>query len=248
MIDRELTILIVDDEAPARGLIQQYLEGIEDVQLVGECSNGIEAVKAVSELHPDVMLLDIQMPKLDGFEVLELLDSPPAVIFTTAHEEFALKAFEVHALDYLLKPFTADRLAAALARVRQRLLTGETQPLGDLTRTTRERRRPLRRVLVRDGAKIHVIPSQQIDYIESQDDYVEIHAAGMVHRKKQPLRELEELLDPTRFVRVHRCYLLNVERLDRIEPYAKDSRIAILTDGTTLQVSRTGYKRLRELL
>jgi len=245
---KRLKVIIVDDEAPARALLSEYLADHPDLEVVAECANGFEAVKAVHELSPDLMLLDVQMPKLDGIEVLELLDSPPAVIFTTAFEEHALKAFELHAVDYLLKPFSPERLAEALTRARDRIERHETQPLTELAAARRPDGASLRRVLVREGARIHIIPCPEIDYVEAQDDYVVFHSQGRALRKKQTLTELAGLLPPESFVRIHRCYLLHLERLDRLEPYSRGSHVALLRDGTRLPVSRSGYRRLRELL
>ena len=244
---RRLGLLIVDDEPPARSLLREYVSKMAGFSVLGECANGFEAVKSVEELRPDILLLDIQMPKLNGFEVLEILDEPPHVIFTTAFDQFALKAFEVAAVDYLLKPFERDRLEQALERARGRIEHRETQPLASLASQHRRNTKPLSRVIVREGSKVHVVVREAIDYVESQDDYVSIHTEEKLLRKKQTLAELEELLgDP--FVRIHRCYLLNVDRLERIEPYAKDSRVAFLTDGTRLPVSRSGYSRLKRFL
>jgi two-component system LytT family response regulator len=248
MSDRELRVVIVDDEAPARNLLREYLAEVPGVTVAAECANGFEAVKAVSESQPDLLLLDIQMPKLDGFEVLELLEREVPVIFITAHDEHALRAFEVHAVDYLLKPFNADRLAEAVSRARERIADGTTQPVGDLAAAARPDRGGLERILVRDGSEVHVIPINAVDYIEARDDAVAIHAGGHSHLKAQRLAALEERLDRDDFVRVHRSYIINIDRLGRIELYAKDSRIAILTDGTKIPVSRSGYARLRELL
>lgn len=243
-----LRVLIVDDEEPARVLLREYLAGHRDVEVVGECANGFEAVKATVEHHPDLLLLDIQMPKLSGFEVLELLPDSPAVVFVTAHDEFALRAFEQYAVDYLLKPFTGERLAQALARARTRLGHRPTIPATTLHRTARPAISHLDRVLVRDGTAVHVVPAASIDYVEAQDDTIVIHAGTANHRKPQTLAALQEQLDPGRFVRIHRTFLLNVERLARLERYAKDSHLAILRSGARLPVSRAGYARLRQLL
>lgn len=255
-----LRIVIVDDEAPARALLREYLAAHADIEVVGECMNGFEAVKRIGELAPDVVLLDVQMPKLDGFEVLELLEHPPAVVFVTAYDEYALRAFEVHAVDYVLKPIGRDRLDEALAHVRERVrgaagaadAGGSTaHPLlapGALAATARPPGQFVERVLVKDGANVHVIPVDRLDWIEAQDDYVAIRSEGKTHLKSQPLAELAAGLDPERFVRIHRSVVLNVERLARLELYAKDSRVAILKDGKELPVSRAGYARLRELL
>ena len=243
-----LKAIIVDDEDLARSLVREYLGASADIDIVADCANGFEAVKAITELNPDILFLDIQMPKLNGFEVLELVQHNPAVIFVTAFDEYALKAFEVHAVDYLLKPFTRERFDQALALARERLSRKEVQPLAEVLATARNKGLPLERVLVRDGSKVHVIPVGKIDYIEAQDDYIALKAEGKTHLKQQRLAELETLLEPRRFVRIHRSYILNIERLARIELYAKDSRVAILKDGTQLQVSRAGYDKLKGLL
>lgn len=253
---KRLRVLIVDDEAPARALLREYLGAHPDLEVAGECANGFEAVKSISETRPDLVFLDVQMPKLDGFEVLELLDEPPAIVFATAYDEFALKAFEVHAADYLLKPFGRDRLAEALARVRERLSAPAREgapvapgPSGaKLAAAARPPGRHVERLLVRDGAKVHVIPVERLDYLEAQDDYVAIHAEGKTWLKHESLADLAEGLDPERFVRTHRSYVVGVERIARLELYAKDSRVAILHDGRQLPVSRAGYARLRELM
>ncbi len=254
-----MRVLLVDDEAPARALLREYLGTHSGVEVVGECTNGFEAVKAITELAPDLVFLDIQMPKLDGFEVLELLEPRPAVIFCTAYDEYALKAFEVHAVDYLLKPFGRERLAAALERARERLVLAASRtgtqaatppaPSGAaLAAAARGPGHHAERIVVRDGAQVHVIPVERVDWIEAQDDYVAIHEAGKAHLKHQPLAELAEALDPARFVRIHRSYVANVERIARIELLAKDQRVAVLHDGRQLPVSRSGHERLKELL
>ena len=259
-----LTAVVVDDEAPARSLLREYLGAHPDVRIVGECANGFDAVKTIGEVSPDVVFLDIQMPKLTGFEVLELLDPGPTVVFCTAYDEYALKAFEVHAVDYLLKPFGRERLAEALSRVRSRLAearasggsaaSGSTAPASAApqARALAASARPpgsyAERVLVKDGARVSVIPVEKVDYVEAQDDYVAIHVEGKTWLKNETLAELADELDPARFVRIHRSFVLNLERLARLELYAKDSRVAILHDGKQLPVSRAGYARLKELM
>ncbi|HXA18798.1 MAG TPA: response regulator [Thermoanaerobaculia bacterium] len=239
--------VVVDDEQPARELLREFLSADEDCEIVAECANGFEAVKAVAQHDPDLLLLDIQMPKLDGFEVLELLDRSPIVVFVTAHDEHALRAFEVHALDYLLKPLSQERFSQVMERVKRAAGHHDRQPLAGLA--TSLRARPLQRVVVRgeDGA-IQVVPVSRLDYVEAADDAVLITTGGVKLRKKQPIGEIAAQLDPDRFVRIHRAYVVNIERIEKIELYAKDSRVAILRDGTRLPVSRSGYQRLRELL
>ena len=242
-----LRIVIVDDEPLARTVVREFAER-QNVEVVAECANGFEAVKAVSELSPDLMFLDVQMPKLDGFEVLELLGRSVPVVFTTAYDQYALRAFEVHAIDYLLKPFSEERFAEALTRARGRLASREDIPLDELVNEARPRTGPLERVLIRDGSHVHVLPVDKIDFVEAQDDYVCFKCEGKDYLKDQTMGALEAQLDPARFVRIHRSYLLNIERIARVELYAKDSRVAILRDGRRLPVSRAGYARLAKLL
>jgi two-component system LytT family response regulator len=240
--------IIVDDEEPARLLLREYLTKRDDIHITAECSNGFEAVKALTELKPDLAILDIQMPKLNGFEVLELVENPPAVIFATAYDQYAVKAFELHAVDYLLKPFSKERLDEALDHVAKRLKTKKTLPIEALAAAAGMKPAILERVLVKDGSKVYVIPADKIDYIEAEDDYVAIKAEGKSHLKQQRMAELEKMLDPAKFVRVHRSSIINLERITRIELYAKDSRLAILKDGTKLFISRAGYDKLKKLL
>lgn len=249
MSEREalLRIVLVDDEEPARLGLRQELEAIGGVEIVGECANGFEAVKLVGDAAPDAVFLDVQMPKLDGFEVLELIGSSIPVVFVTAYDEYALRAFEVHAVDYLLKPASRDRLAEALDRVRERGMRPPSEARA-LRAAARPPGVPLERVVIRDGTQVHVVAVDRIDYVQAQDDYVGIRTGGRVLLKEQTLAELEGQLDANRFVRIHRSYLLNIERLARVELYAKDSRVGILGDGTKLPISRAGYQRLQALL
>ena len=239
--------VIVDDDPLARELVREYLAMDEEFEVVAECANGFEAVKAVSAHDPDLVFLDIQMPKLDGFEVLSLLDRSPIVVFVTAYDDYALRAFEVHALDYLLKPFSEERFRAVLERVRQQMLVRDRAPVAPMG--AKLRAKPLQRIVVRDeNGAIDVVPVSRVDYVEADDDAIVIATAGRKLRKQQTLADLASELDPDRFVRIHRSYLLNIERLEKLELYAKDSRVALLRDGTKLPVSRAGYGRLRELL
>lgn len=243
-----LRVVIVDDEDLARSVLREHLAAHPQVEVVGECANGFQAVKAVAELKPDVLFLDIQMPKLNGFEVLELLPEKPAVIFVTAFDEYAIRAFDVHALDYLLKPFSPERLAAALGRALTHVDPASRSRLSDLVSEVNKKDAPLERILVRDGTRVHVVQVDKLDYVEAQDDYICLYSEGKRFLKEQTLSELETLLDPRRFVRIHRSYILNIERIARVELYAKDSRIAILQNGTKLPISRSGYARLSDLL
>jgi two-component system LytT family response regulator len=248
MTESPLRVVIVDDEPLARAVVREYITVHPGVEIVAECANGFEAVKAVSELSPDLLFLDVQMPKLSGFEVLELIGRDVPVVFTTAYDQYALRAFDVHAIDYLLKPFSEQRFAEALTRARERLAARDVAPVDALVSETRATQTPLERVLIRDGSQVHVLPVDKIDYVEAQDDYVSFRSEGKSYLKDQTLGVAEGLLDPARFVRIHRSYLLNIDRIARVELYAKDSRIAILRDGTKLPVSRAGYARLAKLL
>lgn len=244
----DIRVMIVDDEAPARAVLAEFLSDYPQFRIVAECANGYEAVKAFAERKPELLFLDIQMPKLDGFEVLELLlsnDGPkPKVVFVTAYDEYALRAFEVHAIDYLLKPYSAARFAEVVAHAEQMVRRDEQQPVAALSTA----RKPLQRIAFKDGGTIEVVPVQRIDYIEAQDDYVHVYARGQKYVKQQTLTDIEQLLDSARFVRIHRSYVINVESLQKVEPYAKDSRVVILRDGTRVPVSRAGFERLRGML
>jgi two-component system LytT family response regulator len=240
--------VIVDDEELSRSLLREFLAGHPEVEIVAECANGFEAVQAVNNLHPDLLFLDVQMPKLNGFEVLELIGQDVGVIFVTAYDQYALRAFDVHAIDYLLKPFGAERLAQALERARVKLTRPERLPVSKVIADARPPGTFHERVLIRSGPHVHVIPVEDLDYVQAQDDYVAFKVSGKEFLKQQTLGELETQLDPSRFVRIHRSYILNIERLARIELYAKDSHTAILRDGTQLPISRAGYSKLSSLL
>jgi len=239
-------VLIVDDEAPARALLHEILSAEPDVEILGEATTGLEAVKAATELKPEVVFLDIEMPKLDGFEVLELLDPQVAVVFVTAYDNHALRAFEVHAVDYVLKPYRAERIRGALARARTRIAARPDPTL--LAREARPPGRYAQRVVVKEGAQIHVIPIERLDYAQAQDDYIALHSGGKTLLKTQTMGSLESSLDPSLFVRVHRSFLVRLDRIRTVEPSGKNDHLAILADGTRVPVSREGYARLRELL
>jgi two-component system LytT family response regulator len=230
--------ILVDDEELARAYLRELLAAHPEIEVVSECANGFEAVKAVNSLAPDLVFLDVQMPKLDGFEVLELIDAKPAIVFTTAYDQYAMRAFDAQAADYLLKPFGAERFERALERAK----SGVAAPM------VQAPPRELTRIVVRDGPKVHVIPIHKLDYAEAQDDYVALHSEGKSYLKQQTIGALEAMLDRNRFVRIHRSAIVNLERIARIEPYAKDSRVAILNDGARLPVSRSGYARLLEAM
>ncbi|AVR99170.1 DNA-binding response regulator [Pseudoduganella armeniaca] len=237
--------VIVDDEPLARAIMREYLAAHADVAIVAECGNGFEAVKAIAELAPDLVLLDIQMPRLDGFEVVELAGTRTGTrfIFATAFDQHAIRAFEVRALDYLLKPFSQQRFDQALDHVRATLAT-PAPALQGLGRAAAPGQ-PLERVLIRDGARVHVIACDTIDCVRAQDDYVEIRAGGKAYLKNQALSELEGQLDGRSFLRVHRSWLVNIEAVARIEQATRDSHVAVLRDGSRIPVSRAGYQKLR---
>jgi two-component system, LytTR family, response regulator len=245
-----LRAVIVDDEELARGFLREMLAPHPEIEIAAECANGFEAVKVIGETAPDLLFLDVQMPKLDGFEVLDLIASgnpnPPVVIFVTAYDQYAMRAFDAHAVDYLLKPFSAERFERALERARARL-GHRTMPAG-LTAEARAPGQKPQRIVVKDGTRVHVIPMDKLDYVEAQGDYVALHSSGRSYLKQQPISSMEALLDPSRFVRIHRSAIVNLERITRIEPYAKDSRVVILSDGARLPVSRAGYTRLMEAM
>ena len=246
--NRKWKALIVDDEELARKLLREMLASHAEIEIVGECGNGMEAVKAVAEHQPELLFLDVQMPKLSGFDVLELVDPAGlAVIFVTAFDQYAMKAFDVHAVDYLLKPFSKERFEAALERAKSREGT-KAVDAAELAAAARPTGQFAERIVVKDGTKVSLIAVSKLDYAEALDDYVSLASEGKKHLKQQTISGLELALDPALFVRIHRSYVVNLERVARIEPYGKDSKVAILTNGVKLPVSRTGYGRLKKLL
>jgi two-component system LytT family response regulator len=242
-----ISAVIVDDEELARMVLREYIQEANDIDVVAECANGFEAVKAIGELKPDLVFLDVQMPKLNGFEVLELIGREVAVVFVTAYDQYAMKAFDAHAVDYLLKPFSTERFQTALERARQRVGVQMPAP-AELSAAARAPEAYSERIVVKDGARVHIIPVDKLDYVEAQDDYVALHSQKKNYLKQQTISSLETSLDPRRFLRIHRSVIVNLERVAKIEPYTKDSRVAVLIDGTQLPVSRAGYSRLKALL
>jgi two-component system LytT family response regulator len=245
----QIKVLIIDDEELARELIKNFLKDQPDIRVIGECENGFEGARALSELKPDLVFLDIQMPKLNGFEMLELTDNPPEVIFITAHNDFAIRAFEMNAVDYLLKPYSRDRLLAAVQKAKDRISNGnltrnETihhlvqQPLSE----------KLERVVVKTGTKIRVIPVDKIIYIEAQDDYVMIYTDEGKHLKQGTMKYFEDNLESSKFIRVHRSYIVRIDMVVQLEPYAKDNYLLKLKNGASLKVSRNGLKGLKDKL
>ena len=245
--DKRWKALIVDDEELARHVIREFLQSHAEIEIAAECANGIEAVKAVAEHKPNLIFLDVQMPKLTGFDVLELIGTEVPVIFVTAYDQYAMRAFDVHAVDYLLKPIGRERFDAALQRAKSRL-AGKMPPAHELAASARPPQQFQERLVVKDGTKVTLIPVAKLDYAEAQDDYVALATQGKKHLKQQTIAGLEAGLNPDSYVRIHRSYIVNLERVVRIEPYGKDSRLAILTDGTRLPVRRAGYARLKALL
>jgi two-component system LytT family response regulator len=250
---KAISILIIEDEKPARDLIRAYLEGNANVNLLGEYDNGFDGLKAVNELKPDAIFLDVQMPKLTGFEMLEVLDHHPEVIFTTAYDQYAIQAFEQNAVDYLLKPFSKERFNEALGKLESRI---ESQKEAGKNKTGIEKIRlhladseeKLHRVVIKKSGKIHVISTGDINYLEAQDDYVMIYTNEGKYLKQQTMKYFEKHLDSQQFVRVHRSYIANITHIERIEPYEKSNFILILKDGNKVPVSRNGMQVLKENL
>jgi two-component system LytT family response regulator len=238
--------VIIDDEPLARSIVKEYLGSHNEIQVLQECNDGFEGVKAINQYEPDLIFLDIQMPKINGFEMLELIENRPKVIFTTAYEEFAIKAFEAHAVDYLLKPFDKERFDKAI----QKLLQTASKPsqTGALLETAALSPFQSNRIVVKDGGKIKIIPIAHIQYLEAADDYVKIFANDGSFLKKKTMQYFEQFLHQQQFVRIHRSYIINVQLITRIDPLEKDTHIALLTTGTRLPVSKAGYLKLKEVL
>ncbi|UII22092.1 LytR/AlgR family response regulator transcription factor [Fulvivirga ligni] len=242
--------IIIDDEKLARDVIGAYLKDHSDIEIIGECANGFEGVKMIQEHKPDLIFLDVQMPKLTGFEMLELLEEVPAVIFSTAFDEYALKAFEKSAADYLLKPYSKTRFSEAIDKARHKLgnKVGDAHTVSKILSVKEEEAEELNRIVVRAGSKIVIIPAERLDYVEAQDDYVALHSEGKKYLKQITMKYLEQSLPSDEFVRVHRSYIVRVNTIDRLEPYTKDSYVAFLKDGTKISVSRSGYSTLKNIL
>lgn len=243
-----LRTLIVDDEALARGLIREYLAAHAGLEIVGESVHGLQAVQDIHKLNPDLIFLDIQMPKLTGLEVLELTGRRSGVIFTTADDQHALKAFDLHAVDYLLKPFSQARFDDALDRARKALVQPQPEASPALQQLLASASQRLARILIRDRNQVHVIAVDAVEYVQAQDDYISIHSAGRDYLKTQSLADLAAQLDPAQFVRVHRSYLINLNCLQSLERATKDSYLAVLQGGKKVPISRAGYERLSELI
>src|SRR4051812_4848993 len=239
--------IIIDDEPLARMMVKEYLMAYPDITVIEECNDGFEGIKAIQRHQPDLIFLDIQMPKINGFEMLELIDNPPQVIFTTAFEEYAIKAFETHAVDYLLKPFSKERFDKAIQKLSQ-----QQKPSSEKTRevleTAAHSPSQSSRVVVKDGGKIKIIPVTNIQYLEAADDYVKIVTGEGTFLKKKTMQFFEDSLQPFHFVRVHRSYIINTQLITRIDAYEKDSHLALLSTGARVPVSKNGYGKLKEVL
>ncbi len=248
-MDRIRTI-IIEDEEPARDIVKTYLKKFQDIELIGECSDGFSGVKAVNEMKPDLLFLDIQLPKLTGFEILELVEHSPVIIFTTAYDQFALKAFEMNATDYLLKPFSSDRFDTAMQKALDKLKSkkSERPVIKKLVETVDEKSETIDRVVVKTGSKIKVIPADKIMYIEAQDDYVMIYAEESKHLKEKTMKYFETHLDNSQFIRIHRSYIVNVNFIVQLEHFSKENYLVILKNGAKLKVSDSGYKNLKSRL
>src|SRR6266536_925652 len=240
-------IIIIDDEPLARSIVKEFLQNYPELEIVQECNDGFEGVKAIQHHEPDLIFLDIQMPKINGFEMLELLDRPPAVIFTTAFDEYAIKAFEAHAVDYLLKPFNKERFDKAIQKWKEQT-AGTQKNTTELLETASYSPAQSQRIVVKTGSKIKIIPVQDVYFLEAADDYVKVHTHEGNFLKNKTMNHFEKTLDGQQFVRSHRSYIVNVQQITRIDPYEKDNHIAILKSGAKVPVSRNGYVKLRSVL
>jgi two-component system, LytTR family, response regulator len=247
MPTNRISVVIVDDEAPARDIVAAYLKPFGQIDVAAQCANGFEALKVVQELKPDILFLDVQMPKITGIELMEVMDNPPVVVFTTAYDEFAIKAFELNAIDYLLKPFSQNRFTQALEKAMARV--GRQSPSATLIHSaTGDDGIMHTRIVVKNGANIKVIPIAEVLFIEAQEDYVMVHTSGGRYLKDQTMAYYETHLPPDKFVRIHRSTIVNVDTIERLEAYDKETYLAIVPPSHKLKVSRTGYKRLKETL
>jgi two-component system LytT family response regulator len=241
--------VIIDDEPLARSMVIEYLQQYPEVKVVQECGDGFEGLKAIQQQQPDLVFLDIQMPKINGFEMLELLEQPPAVIFTTAFDAYAIKAFDIHAIDYLLKPFSKDRFDQAMQKCMEQYKTGTGQEqVKKMLEQVPTSPAYQHRIVVKVGGKIRIIPVHDIQYLEAADDYVKINTAEGYFLKTKTMNYFEQSMDPQQFVRTHRSFIVNVQLITRIDPYEKDGHLAILKTGGKIPVSKTGYAKLKQVL
>jgi two-component system LytT family response regulator len=238
--------LIIDDEQLARDLIRNYLANYNDILIIGECENGFEGAKQIAELKPELVFLDIQMPKLNGFEMLEFIENPPEIIFITAHNDFAIRAFEMNAVDYLLKPYSRERLLSAIQKAIDRIRTGKPRENKIEQLVQQPLTEKLERIVVKTSNKIKVIPVDKIMYFEAQDDYIMVYTDEGKHLKQGTMKYYEDHLDESKFIRVHRSYIVRIDQVVQLEPYAKDNYILRLKNGATLKISRSGLKSLKE--
>ncbi len=243
-----LKAIIVEDEKLARDLILEYLRDHPDIQVTGEYEDGFSGLKAINELKPDLVFLDIQMPKLNGFEMLEVLDHKPVIIFTTAFDQYAIKAFEFNAVDYLLKPYSQERFSEAVKKARERLVSGDVNITDKLINHIDKKPEIIHRVVVRSRSKIHVISVDEIRYIKAEDDYVMLYTGDGKFLKQKTMKYFEAHLPPEDFVRIHRSYIARLSEISQMQLYEKDSYIVILKDGTKLPVSKSGLPRLKDML
>lgn len=242
-----INAIIIDDEPLARSIVREYLEGHETIEVLQECNDGFEGVKAILHYKPDLIFLDIQMPKINGFEMLELLEEKPSVIFTTAFDEYAIKAFEAHAVDYLLKPFTKERLDKALEKFFNSA-PSQKKKTDELLQSPTHLPAQSERIVVKTGGKIKIIPVPDILYLEAADDYVKIHTKEGAFLKNKTMSFFENTLPSDQFARTHRSFMINVQEITRIDPYEKENHLAILRSGARVPVSKTGYGKLKAVL
>jgi two-component system LytT family response regulator len=241
-------VLIIDDEPLARMVVREYLQSFDQLEVIQECNDGFEGLKAIQQHQPDLIFLDVQMPKINGFEMLELVDQQPAVIFTTAFDEYAIKAFEAHATDYLLKPFNKDRFNKAvekyLAQAPNAPAPKKTEEILEASNSPAQHER----IVVKTGTKVKIIPVQDVIYLAADDDYVSVYTAEGSYLKNKTMNFFEQTLDPRYFVRVHRSYMIAIQQITRIDPYEKDAHLAILKSGAKIPVSKSGYVKLKQVL
>jgi two-component system, LytTR family, response regulator len=243
-----IKVILIDDEPLSRDILKSYLAKYSDVQVVDECNDGFEGVKAIQQWQPHLIFLDIQMPKISGFEMLELLEQPPDVIFTTAFDEYAIRAFEANAIDYLLKPYSEERFQKAMEKYLDKANAVGAERANRLAEALASAPVSHDRIVVKTGTKVKIIPVNEIHYLEADDDYVKIVTDEGAYLKNKTMQYYENTLDPLQFVRVHRSYLLHINRITRIDPYQKETHLAILIDGKQIPVSKNGYARLKEVL
>ena len=250
----KIRVLIIDDEHLAREIVRVYLSEDEQIEIIGECSDGFDGFKQINDLKPDLVFLDVMMPKLTGFEMLELVENPPVIVFSTAYDEYAIKAFEKNAVDYLLKPYALERFNEALEKAKAKVSTKEftsqkaASGLAAVVNAHFESAEIIRRIVVKTGSKINIVSVDKIKYLEAMDDYVKIYTEEGKYLKQNTMKHYESYLPQDDFLRVHRSYIVRIKEISRLELIGKESHIALLHDGTELSVSRSGYKRLKEVL